>query len=81
MGFRSKSQSAENCHSGIHLFSLKDFIYNQYLYLLILSQCSKLLLETHPFAFYPSKFALITDILDNFGRMVFERIAEKGDIR
>lgn len=31
--------------------------------------------------FYPSKFALITDILDNFGRMVFERIAEKGDIR
>lgn len=31
--------------------------------------------------FYPSKFALITDILDNFGRMVFERIAEKGEIR
>nr|CAH0100443.1 unnamed protein product [Daphnia galeata] len=47
----------------------------------IVIQCSKLLLETHPFAFYPSKFALITDILDNFGRMVFERIAEKGDIR
>nr|SVE75004.1 EOG090X02HV [Daphnia dolichocephala] len=47
----------------------------------IVIQCSKLLLETHPFAFYPSKFALITDILDNFGLMVFQRIAEKGDIR
>nr|SVE89762.1 EOG090X02HV [Daphnia sinensis] len=47
----------------------------------IVIQCSKLLLETHPFAFYPSKFALITDILDKFGRMVFERIAEKGEIR
>nr|SVE92271.1 EOG090X02HV [Megafenestra aurita] len=47
----------------------------------IVIQCSKLLLETHPFAFYPSKFALITDVLDNFGRMVFERIAEKGEIR
>nr|SVE69681.1 EOG090X02HV [Eubosmina coregoni] len=47
----------------------------------IVIQCSKLLLETHPFAFYPSKFALITDVLDNFGRMVFERIADKGDIR
>ena len=44
-------------------------------------QCSKLLLETHPFAFYPSKFALVTDILDNFGLMVFERIAEKGEIK
>jgi len=47
----------------------------------IVIQCSKLLLETHPFTFYPSKFVLITDILDNFGRLVFERIAERGEIR
>lgn len=46
----------------------------------IVIQCSKLLLETHPFTFYPSKFVLITDILDNFGRLVFERIAERGEI-
>ena len=32
-------------------------------------------------AFYPSKFVLITDILDKFGRLVFERIADKGHIK
>ena len=44
-------------------------------------QCSKLLLETQPLAFYPSKFVLITDILDKFGRLVFQRIADRGNIK
>ena len=30
-------------------------------------QCSKLLADTKVIQFYPSKFVLITDILDNFG--------------
>ena len=30
-------------------------------------QCSKLLIDTKVIQFYPSKFVLITDILDNFG--------------
>ena len=33
----------------------------------VLFQCSKLLIDTKVIQFYPSKFVLITDILDNFG--------------
>jgi len=33
-----------------------------------LVQCSKLLSDTSVIQFYPSKFVLITDILDNFGK-------------
>lgn len=41
-------------------------------------QCSKLLADNSVIHFYPSKFVLITDILDNFGNLVFERIREKS---
>ena len=37
-------------------------------------QCSKLLSEPRVPAFYPSMFVLVTDILDTFGRLVFERL-------
>lgn len=37
--------------------------------LLHLSQCSKLLADISVIQFYPSKFVLITDILDNFGEL------------
>ncbi|KAH3742772.1 hypothetical protein Pelo_15833 [Pelomyxa schiedti] len=37
-------------------------------------QCAKLLIDTSVVKFYPSKFVLITEILDTFGRLVFERI-------
>ncbi|XP_063286402.1 VPS35 endosomal protein-sorting factor-like [Pelobates fuscus] len=40
----------------------------------IVIQCSKLLSDTTVIQFYPSKFVLITDILDTFGRLVYERI-------
>uniref|UniRef100_A0A6Q2XRK8 VPS35 endosomal protein-sorting factor-like n=1 Tax=Esox lucius TaxID=8010 RepID=A0A6Q2XRK8_ESOLU len=40
----------------------------------IVIQCSKLLSDTDVIQFYPSKFVLITDILDTFGRLVYERI-------
>ena len=33
-------------------------------------QCSKLLTDTNVIQFYPSKFVLITDILDNFGECI-----------
>jgi len=41
-------------------------------------QCSKLLADTSVIQFYPSKFVLITDILDNFGYLVFDRIRRKS---
>ncbi|XP_045704809.1 VPS35 endosomal protein-sorting factor-like isoform X2 [Phyllostomus hastatus] len=37
-------------------------------------KCSKLLSDTSVIQFYPSKFVLITDILDTFGNLVFDRI-------
>ncbi|XP_028669604.2 VPS35 endosomal protein-sorting factor-like [Erpetoichthys calabaricus] len=40
----------------------------------IVIQCSKLLSDTTVIQFYPSKFVLITDILDTFGRLVYDRI-------
>ncbi|XP_053715371.1 VPS35 endosomal protein-sorting factor-like [Synchiropus splendidus] len=40
----------------------------------IVIQCSKLLSDTAVIQFYPSKFVLITDILDTFGRLVYDRI-------
>jgi len=41
-------------------------------------QCAKLLADTRVIQFYPSKFVLITDILDNFGTLVSNRIEEKA---
>lgn len=41
-------------------------------------QCSKLLSDVNVIQFYPSKFVLVTDILDTFGNLVFDRIAEKA---
>ncbi|XP_070579924.1 VPS35 endosomal protein-sorting factor-like [Ptychodera flava] len=41
-------------------------------------QCSKLLADTSVIQFYPSKFVLITDILDTFGYLVYERIRQKS---
>uniref|UniRef100_A0A7S3KFV3 Uncharacterized protein n=1 Tax=Euplotes crassus TaxID=5936 RepID=A0A7S3KFV3_EUPCR len=37
-------------------------------------QCAKLLNDTETPAFYPQKFLIITEILDDFGNMVFERM-------
>jgi len=41
-------------------------------------QCAKVLGDTDVIQFYPSKFVLVTDILDNFGKLVFERILDKS---
>ncbi|GFO28653.1 upf0505 protein c16orf62-like protein [Plakobranchus ocellatus] len=41
-------------------------------------QCSKLLVDVSVIPFYPSKFVLITDILDTFGRLVYERLLDKA---
>lgn len=41
-------------------------------------QCAKLLGDTEVLHFYPSKFVLITDILDTFGKLVFDRLRTKS---
>jgi len=41
-------------------------------------QNAKLLSDTKVAQFYPSKFVLITEILDTFGRLVFDRIFLKA---
>ncbi|XP_063821753.1 VPS35 endosomal protein-sorting factor-like isoform X2 [Ostrinia nubilalis] len=41
-------------------------------------QCSKLLSDVNVMQFYPSKFVLITDILDTFGVLVFDRLKAKS---
>ncbi|CAG0891602.1 unnamed protein product [Darwinula stevensoni] len=42
-------------------------------------QCAKLLVDTSVLNFYPSKFVLVTDILDNFGDLVYERLFRKAE--
>jgi hypothetical protein len=42
-------------------------------------QCAKLLADTSVLRFYPSKFVLITDILDVFGQLVYNRLSTKTD--
>ncbi|XP_054160540.1 VPS35 endosomal protein-sorting factor-like [Oppia nitens] len=44
----------------------------------IVIQCSKLLADISVIQFYPSKYVLITDILDNFGTLVYNRIYTKA---
>ncbi|CAH2086468.1 unnamed protein product [Euphydryas editha] len=41
-------------------------------------QCSKLLSDINVMQFYPSKFVLICDVLDNFGTLVFNRLKKKS---
>lgn len=41
-------------------------------------QCAKLLSDTSAMQFYPSKFVLITDILDLFGKLVYDRLRNKS---
>ncbi|GAB0088083.1 VPS35 endosomal protein sorting factor-like [Sergentomyia squamirostris] len=41
-------------------------------------QCSKLLADTSVMHFYPSQFVLITDILDIFGKLVYDRLKAKA---
>ncbi|XP_055679192.1 VPS35 endosomal protein sorting factor-like [Lutzomyia longipalpis] len=41
-------------------------------------QCSKLLADTSVMQFYPSQFVLITDILDIFGKLVYDRLKIKA---
>lgn len=42
-------------------------------------QCSKLLVDTSVIQFYPSKFVLVTDILDIFGKLVYDRLRTKAE--
>mmetsp|Transcript_12765 Transcript_12765/g.19318 ORF Transcript_12765/g.19318 Transcript_12765/m.19318 type:complete len:1005 (+) Transcript_12765:49-3063(+) len=41
-------------------------------------QCAKLLSDTTVIKFYPSKWVLVTEILDTFGRLVFQRIRNRS---
>uniref|UniRef100_T1GWA6 Uncharacterized protein n=1 Tax=Megaselia scalaris TaxID=36166 RepID=T1GWA6_MEGSC len=41
-------------------------------------QCSKMLADTSVLQFYPSAFVLITDILDIFSKLVYERLKTKN---
>lgn len=44
-------------------------------------QCAKLLTDTDVLQFYPSKFVLITDILETFGKIVYERLKSKAELK
>ncbi|XP_055343694.1 LOW QUALITY PROTEIN: VPS35 endosomal protein-sorting factor-like [Paramacrobiotus metropolitanus] len=41
-------------------------------------QLAKLLSDTYPLQFYPSKFVLLTDVLETFGQLIYDRILDKS---
>ena len=41
-------------------------------------QCARLLADTREIRFYPSKFVLITDVLDHFWKLLAVRLQEKA---
>jgi hypothetical protein len=41
-------------------------------------QCAKMASDISVLKFYPSKFVLATEILDTFGRLVYERISKRS---
>jgi len=49
--------------------------------MLVRQQCAKMLSDTSVIKFYPSKFVLITELLDTFGRLVFERLRGRYVLR
>jgi len=56
------------------------FFYSTCLYHLIIFQCTKILSYTSPLQFYPSKFVIVTDLLDLFGDLVFKRLKSKSEM-
>ncbi len=45
----------------------------------IVIQCAKMLADCAVAPFYPSQFVLVTDILETFGRLVYDRLLAKAN--
>ena len=42
-------------------------------------QCAKMMLDTTVIRFYPSMFVLLTEVLETFGKLVFERLKLRSE--
>lgn len=58
-------------------YMLKKYL--KFLKVFLTLQCAKLLVDTSAMSFYPSKYVLITDVLDIFGKLVFDRLKVKSE--
>ena len=42
-------------------------------------QCAKMMLDSTVIQFYPSMFVLLTEVLETFGKLVFERLKSRSE--
>ena len=79
MGQRRTSEHAQARDSGVYVCNAAIQFVHTHSHSHSYEQCVKLLSDTNVPQFYPSMFVRISDVLNMFGTMVYERLKKKAE--